>query len=197
MTRIVAGRAGGTRLQVPGGVATRPTSERVREAVFSRLEHEDVVAGARVLDLYAGSGALGLEAASRGAASVLLVESAARVAGLARRNAEQVRAACASDGDRGPEVGVRVGSVRSVLSAPGPPYDLVFLDPPYELSEEALAEDLAALAARGWLAPEATIVIERSGRSPEPALPSGMVAVGERRYGDTRIWYARMVPDDR
>lgn len=182
MTRIVAGRAGGMRLQVPPGANTRPTSERVREALFSRLEHEDALDGARVLDLYAGSGALGLEAASRGAAAVLLVEASRRVAGVARRNARQVLAAWGAaagpsgtrpgtgdsgdGGDAGaaPQVLVRAGSVRAVLEGQGAPHDLVFLDPPYELSQDALADDLTALAGRGWLAPGATLVIERSGR---------------------------------
>ena len=79
----------------------------------------------------------------------------------------------------------------AVLEGQGAPHDLVFLDPPYELSQDALADDLTALAGRGWLAPGATLVIERSGRSPEPALPDGVVATGDRRYGDTRLWFAR------
>lgn len=202
MTRIVAGRAGGVRLQVPPGERTRPTSERVREALFSRLEHEDALDGARALDLYAGSGALGLEAASRGAAAVLLVEVSRRVADVARRNARQVLDAWgaagpagprAGDGDAGaaPQVLVRAGSVRAVLGGQGTPYDLIFLDPPYELAQDALAGDLTALAGHGWLAPGATLVIERSGRSPEPRLPDGVAATGDRRYGDTRLWFAR------
>ena len=116
MTRIISGRAGGRRIQAPPGSATRPTSDRVREALFSRLEHLDVLQGARVLDLYAGSGALGLEAASRGAAAVVLVEQARPAAAVIRRNA-------ASLADVLPEVHVRA---EPVVYAPPADVDFVF-----------------------------------------------------------------------
>lgn len=190
MTRIVAGLAGGLRLATPSGSGTRPTSERVREALFSRLTHLEGLAGARVLDLYAGSGALGLEAGSRGAAEVLLVEQARQVAELGRRNADQVAAAVAAAGGA-LAVQVRSEPVARVLAgAPGAPYDVALLDPPYELGEPALAADLGALVAGGWLAPGALVVVERSARSPEPAWPAGLTRLAQRRYGETAVWFA-------
>ena len=179
MTRIVAGTAGGRRLTVPQG-ATRPTSERVREALFSRLEHQGVVDGARVLDLYAGSGALGLEAASRGAAAVTLVDSAKPAAAACRRNV-------ATLGLR--QVDVRATTVRSYLAGePTTAYDLVLLDPPYDVEEETLDELLGLLVP--WLAPGAVVVVERSRRSAEPTWPPGLAASDDRRYGDTTLWFA-------
>ena len=182
MTRIVAGSAGGRTLQVPRS-GTRPTSERVREALFSRLEHLGVVDGARVLDLYAGSGALGLEAASRGAAHVTLVEAAKPAADLCRRNAAQL-------GLGG--VDVAAARVQTFLSsAPGAaPADLVLLDPPYDVTEDDLAGVLAQLGDGGWLAADAVVAVERSRRSPEPAWPATLARLGERRYGDTVVWFA-------
>ena len=182
MTRIISGRAGGQRLATPHGQATRPTSDRVREALFSRLEHLDVLRGAHVLDLYAGSGAVGLEAASRGAASVLLVESDRAAAAVARRNVAALGI---------PGTSVRHATVTRTLAAPPTaPCTLVFSDPPYDLPEEALAGDLALLAEHGWLAPDALVVVERSSRSPEPRWPAGWEPEGERRYGETKIWFA-------
>jgi 16S rRNA (guanine966-N2)-methyltransferase len=191
VTRVISGVAGGRRLQTPGGARTRPTSDRVREALFSRLEHLDVLAGARVLDLYAGSGALGLVAASRGAASVLLVDADRAAAKVARGNAAVVAL---------PGVVVREDTVERVLLAGpggGGPVGLVFLDPPYDLSEEALADVLALLVGHRWLAPDALVVVERSTRSPEPRWPRGLAPAGERRYGETRMWFADAPgPDD-
>ena len=182
MTRIISGRAGGMRLATPSGSGTRPTSDRVREALFSRLEHLEVLVGARVVDLYAGSGALGLEAASRGAVTVLLVESDKAAAKVTRQNADTLGI---------PGVTVRHATVQRVLATPPPePQTLVFLDPPYELSEEALTADLTALTTGGWLAPDALVVVERSARSPEPAWPEVLEREGERRYGETKVWFA-------
>ena len=182
MTRIISGRAGGMRLATPSGSGTRPTSDRVREALFSRLEHLEVLVGARVVDLYAGSGALGLEAASRGAVTVLLVESDKAAAKVTRQNADALGI---------PGATVRNATVQRVLATPpSEPQTLVFLDPPYELSEEALTADLAALTTGGWLAPDALVVVERSARSPEPAWPEVLEREGERRYGETKIWFA-------
>ena len=182
MTRIISGRAGGHRIDTPTGSGTRPTSDRVREALFSRLEHLDVLVGARVLDLYAGSGALGLEAASRGARSVLLVESDRAAAAVARRNASVLGLA---------GVVVRQAAVATVLGAGATMAStLVFSDPPYELSEDALAADLQLLDEHGWLTPDALVVVERSARSPQPRWPAGWELEGERRYGETAIWFA-------
>lgn len=193
MTRIIAGAAGGLRLATPAGAGTRPTSDRVREALFSRLEHLDAIAGARVLDLYAGSGALGLEALSRGAANVVLVESARRAADLARRNGRLVeRATGGSDGGATRRVQVRAEPVLRYLDGTPSPVDLAFLDPPYDLSETELARALAALAPH--LNPGALVVVERSTRSPEPGWPAGGAAglrrSDARRYGETCVWFA-------
>lgn len=178
MTRIVAGTAGGRVLQVPAR-GTRPTSDRVREALFSRLEHLDVLDGARVLDLYAGSGALGLEAASRGAADVVLVESARAAADVCRRNVAAVGL---------PGVRVAAERVLAHLARASEPVDLALVDPPYELGEADLAAVLEALAAR--LDPQGVVVVERSSRSPEPTWPAGLVRTDERRYGETVLWFA-------
>lgn len=188
MTRIIAGAAKGRTLLVPRSGATRPTADKVREALFSRLEHGGWVEGTRVLDLYAGSGALGLEAASRGAAEVLLVERAPAAVDACRRNA----AVLASTGVDG--VAVRAGSVASVLTAgTDVRYDLVLLDPPYDAGEQALAGVLAALV-DGWLADDALVVLERSTRSPRPGWPPGLEAEEDRRYGETALWFARTTP---
>ncbi len=182
MTRVVGGTLGGRVLRTPSGGGTRPTSDRVREAVFSSLVSRAAVDGARVLDLFAGTGALGLEALSRGAAHATFVESDRRAAGLVRANV-----AALGVGDRCRVVG---SAVAAFLAGAGhPAYDLVLLDPPYPLGEGDLAGVLAALADR-WLAPDAVVVVERSVRSPEPAWPSGLVGDGHRVYGETAVWYA-------
>jgi 16S rRNA (guanine966-N2)-methyltransferase len=182
VTRIISGRAGGRPLATPSGQGTRPTSDRVREALFSRLEHLDVLVGAHVLDLYAGSGALGLEAASRGAASVLLVEADRAAAKVTRQNVAALGI---------PGITVRQAQVARVLAGPPTqPYTLVFSDPPYELSEEALATDLQLLDGNNWLTPDALVVVERSARTPQPRWPAGWELEGERRYGETAVWFA-------
>lgn len=185
MTRVVAGAAGGRTLVVPRGDATRPTSERVREALFSRLEHQGLLDATAVLDLYAGSGALGLEAASRGAASVLLVDSGRAAADACRRN---VRATGLTG------VGVREAPVERVLEAgTDRPYDLVLVDPPYALGEEELARVLSLLVERGWLVADAAVVVERSSRAPEPTWPAPLERSASKRYGETVVWFADAV----
>lgn len=185
MTRIVAGVAGGRRLQTPRGSMTRPTSERVREAVFAKLDGEVGLEGAYVLDLYAGSGALGLEAASRGADRVVLVESRGAVARLARANARRLVLT---------GVIIRAEAVERVLAGPPPdsPFHLVLADPPYDLPEDRLAGILTALVEPGWLAPDALVVVERSRRGVPPAWPPPLFGYADRTYGDTRVWYARV-----
>jgi 16S rRNA (guanine966-N2)-methyltransferase len=181
VTRIISGRAGGLRLATPAGSGTRPTSDRVREALFSRLEHLDVLLGARVLDLYAGSGALGLEAASRGASSVLLVESDKRAAKVTSQDAGAVGI---------PGISGRPTTVQRALAVPPPtPCTLVFSDPPYDLGEAELAADFALLVEHRWLDPDALVVVERSSRSPEPRWPGEWEREDERRYGETKIWF--------
>ncbi|MDN5796827.1 MAG: 16S rRNA (guanine(966)-N(2))-methyltransferase RsmD [Intrasporangium sp.] len=190
MTRIISGRAGGRTLRTPEGVATRPTSDRVREALFSRLEHRHLLTGAHVLDLYAGSGALGLEAVSRGAELVLLVESNRKAASVIRANVRSVGL---------PGARVLADTVQRVLAAGPPsgiPMDLVLIDPPYDVREEVLTEVLSALVEHEWLAREAFVVVERSTRSPQPAWPKGLELSGEKRYGETAVWFAEPPLDD-
>ena len=185
MTRIVAGFAGSLPLAVPK-TGTRPTSDRVREAIFSALDARDIVRGARVLDLYAGSGALGLEAASRGARIVTLVENSFGAAQLCRKNTDAVlRAAPKKDA---PKIKVTSQAVQSFLAATGEGFDLVFLDPPYDLPEIELGHNLAALAP--LLDEDALVVVERSSRSPEPAWGPGLESDRRKDYGDTTVWYA-------
>ena len=185
VTRIVAGEAGGRRLAVPPGDRTRPTSDRTREALFGTLAGLLDLDGARVLDLYAGSGAVGLEAVSRGAAAALLVDADARAAATARANATALGLA-----DR---VTVRRDRVDRVLTVPpeGGPYDLVFADPPYALADAEIDAALATLAATGWLARGAVLVVERSSRGTGPSWPDGVCPVKARRYGEGMIWYGR------
>lgn len=195
MTRIIAGAAKGRTLHVPDGEATRPTSDRAREALFSRLEHDGWLEGTRVLDLYAGTGALGLEAASRGAGSVLLVERAAPAVRSARRNAEALLAALSVVGAPA-GIAVRAASVGAVL-AEGPGgagYDLVLADPPYSATEDEVAAVLDALVGQGWLAPDALVVLERARRAPSPRWPTALEALDVRRYGEAALWSARTVP---
>ena len=170
------------RLTTPRGAQTRPTSDRVREALFSAIESWcGSLQGLRFLDLYAGSGAVGLEAWSRGAGVVTLVEQDRRTAALITSNARALGFARAN---------VLTSSVAATLTKPpAAPYDLAFLDPPYPLAEEPLAEDLESLVAQEWLVPGALVTVERSTRSPEPTWPAGFEDVRSRKYGETTLWY--------
>lgn len=184
MTRIIAGAAGGTPLASVPGDGTRPTTDRVKEALFSRLEAYDVLAGARVLDLFAGSGSLGVESASRGAAAVQLVESHARAAAFCRQNAAHVNRVLGR-----PVAVVERGKVETFVHREvSEPWDLVFLDPPYPLAENHLAAILVELVP--VLAPGAVVVVERSSRSPEPDWPTGLDRMADKKYGETRLWFA-------
>jgi 16S rRNA (guanine966-N2)-methyltransferase len=188
MTRIISGTARGRRLQTPSGDATRPTSDRVREALFSALESElGSLSGLRVLDLYAGSGAVGLEAGSRGAAAVTLVESDHRTARLVAANAETVGIAASVLA----QPVARVLGHKTPAGAPRTPYDVVFLDPPYPLGEDELAEVLGLLVSQHWLSDGAVVVVERSARSVEPRWPAGLIGARNKKYGETVLWYVR------
>ncbi|GGS61092.1 DNA methylase [Streptomyces daghestanicus] len=185
MTRVIAGEAGGRRLAVPPGNSTRPTSDRAREGLFSTWQSllGGPLDGERVLDLYAGSGAVGLEALSRGAGHVLLVEADARAARTVRDNARTVGL---------PGAEVRAGKARQIVQAPpDDPYDLVFLDPPYAVSDDDLREILLTLRTQGWLADEALVTVERSTRGGEFRWPEGFDALRSRRYGEGTFWYGR------
>lgn len=189
MTRIIAGTAGSLRIDVPKS-GTRPTSDRVREAIFSTLESWNLVDHARVLDLYAGSGALGLEAASRGASDVVLVERHPPAAHVAARNAKTVRAAFR--GGSAPTIEVVRASVQTYLegAAPGPNFEVIMLDPPYDVNETELASNLAAAAT--LLHPDGVMMVERSSRSPEPVWPAALTLLREKRYGETVLWWAEL-----
>ncbi|GHH16002.1 16S rRNA (guanine(966)-N(2))-methyltransferase RsmD [Streptomyces lanatus] len=186
MTRVIAGAAGGRRLAVPPGNGTRPTSDRAREGLFSTWQSllGGPLGGERVLDLYAGSGAVGLEALSRGASHTLLVEADARAARVVRENVKNLGL---------PGAEVRAGKAEQIVQTPAPtePYDIVFLDPPYRVTDHDLREILLTLRSEGWLAPEALVTVERSTRGGEFRWPDGFEAIRARRYGEGTFWYGR------
>ena len=178
MTRIVAGVAGGRRLAVPPR-GTRPTTDRVREALFNVLAVRRDFDGLRVLDLYAGSGALGLEALSRGAASVTFIDSDRRAAEVIGRNIDAVGL---------PGATVRRAAVATVLAARAPePVDLVLADPPYEVAAGEVDQVLADLGHNGWVDAGSVVVVERPYSSPALTWPQGWTVWPPRRYGDTRL----------
>ncbi len=188
MTRIIAGFAGSRELKVPKS-GTRPTSDRVREAIFSALEARDVIEGARVLDLFAGSGALALEALSRGALSVSMVEKNPQAGALLRTNADLIRNAGKLDALA---TRVVIASVASYLGNPSSElFDIVFIDPPYELSEEEVTHALELLVPH--LAEDAEVVLERSTRTGLPALPAGLELDKSKAYGETTIHWISAV----
>lgn len=191
MTRIIAGAARGRRLKVPPD-ATRPTADRVREALFSAIESRlGSLSGAHVADLYAGSGAVGLEALSRGAAHALLVERDRRALEVAKANAATV----------GLPGALAVGQdvVRLVSAPPAggarPPYDLVYVDPPYDHDDTEVEGVLDGLGRHGWLAEGALVLVERSRRGAGFLWPDGYEPERDRAYGDTLVraalWYGR------
>lgn len=186
MTRVIAGKAGGRLLAVPQGNRTRPTSDRAREGLFSTWQSllGGPLDGERVLDLYAGSGAVGLEALSRGAGHVLLVEADARAVRTVRENVKSL-------GLPGAEVGS--GKAEQIIrnAPPRGPYDIVFLDPPYAVSDDDLREILLTLRSGGWLAEEALVTVERSTRGGEFTWPPGFEGIRARRYGEGTFWYGR------
>lgn len=180
--RIVGGVAGGRRLATPKDRSTRPTADRTREALFSTLESLRPLSGLRVLDLYAGSGAVGLEALSRGAVRAYLVESDPRACAVLRANLASLDL---------PGAEVACARVADVLTRPAEtPFDVVFADPPYALPAAELAAALAAAAANGWLVPTAVAVVERATRDAVFPWPDGFEPERERRYGEATLWYA-------
>lgn len=183
MTRLIAGAAGGRRLKVPPS-GVRPTGDRAREGLFNSLATLVDLDGAVVLDLYAGSGALGLEALSRGAAEVVLVESGPRVLPVLRANL----AAVGLPGGR-----VVAGSVPGVVAGPPPArFDLVLADPPYATPVAEVLRVLRSLLDGGWLAPGAVVVVERSSREAPFEWPTPLVALRDRRYGEAVLRYGRL-----
>ena len=184
--RIVAGELRGRPIRTPPGEATRPTSDRARQAVFNILEHapwSPGLEGARVLDVFAGSGAMGLEAISRGAALALFVETAEPALAAVRAN-------IAAMGLGARARPLRQDATRIGRRAEGEvPFDVAFLDPPYGkgLGEQALV----ALSAGGWLAPKALVVLEQGAAEPAPAVP-GFELLDERRYGAAKVLFLRL-----
>jgi 16S rRNA (guanine966-N2)-methyltransferase len=218
VARVIAGEAGGRRLAVPDGRATRPTSDRAREGLFGTVASiVGPLTGTRMLDLYAGSGAVGLEALSRGAEHVLLVESGARATAVIRQNIEVIGlpgATLIADRvervlARGPEQTPRVRD----QAAPGPEqtpapdgdrpegaqdfrerpgsgrFDVAFADPPYAMADAEISRVLSLLADEGWLAPEALVIVERATRSGPVRWPDGFVPDRARKYGEATFWY--------
>jgi 16S rRNA (guanine966-N2)-methyltransferase len=181
VTRIISGTARGRRVAVPPGGATRPTSDRAREGLFNTLGSLVELRGARFADLYAGSGAVGFEAASRGAAHVLLVDSRNAVTRTLRANA-------AALGFAAVEI-VTDAVERVVENTPPRPYDVLFLDPPYALEGDAVTDVLDRLLARGWLSTDGVCVVERSRRSGPLIWPEGITPIRDRSYGEGVLWY--------
>ena len=161
MTRIIGGTAGGRRIKAPAGDSPRPTSDRVREALFSAIDSEfGSISGLRFLDLYAGSGAVGLEARSRGAGVVTLVEHDRRTAALIRQNVK-------------------------ALGFSG------VVDPPYPVSVGDVVVALGSLRDHDWVSHDALVVVERSSRGPDLEWPPGYVGERTKKYGETLLWYGR------
>jgi 16S rRNA (guanine966-N2)-methyltransferase len=185
--RIVSGRFKGRTLKAPGGAALRPTSDKVRQAIFNILEHagfaaEFALEGARVVDLFAGTGALGLEALSRGAKYCLFIEEAAESRAIIRENVEALGLTGASKIWR--RDATNLGALDTLA-----PFDLAFLDPPYR--KELLAPALKGLATGGWLNPNALIIAEAAEDEAIPVV-DGFDILDDRIYGDTRIAFMRV-----
>ncbi|GLY54021.1 16S rRNA (guanine(966)-N(2))-methyltransferase RsmD [Lentzea sp. NBRC 102530] len=183
MTRIVAGSAGGRRLKVPPK-GTRPTSERVREALFSSLESLMDLDGANVLDLYAGSGALGFEALSRGAGRATFVEADKRAADVLKGNAQEL-------GFKNTTIANR--SAEAFVLTEGDAFDVVFADPPYATTDDELAKVLRGIVPR--LTADAVLIVERASRSAEPAWPNSVESLRAKRYGDTAVYWGQVRSD--
>ncbi|TDT32950.1 16S rRNA (guanine(966)-N(2))-methyltransferase RsmD [Naumannella halotolerans] len=203
MSRIISGSARGRRIEAPAGSRTRPTTDRVREAVFSAIgawagtageEPSRALSGLAFLDLFAGSGAMAIEAASRGAHPVVAIDSAKPAVAVARRNAKTV----------GVEVDVRAQKVDTALverssahdgGVTDDAFDIVWADPPYDLDPAAVDRVIRAVIDNGWLVRNGLLVIERSSRTPAPAVPEGF-ETWSRRYGETTIHYAQRLGED-
>lgn len=192
MSRIISGVAGGLRLANVPGDNTRPTTDRVKEALFSRLETYNMLAGVRALDLFAGSGALGCEALSRGATHVDFVDHYPKAVSVVEKNTQALAKAASSAGL--PFGSTRIHRLQArtyVAGYSGAPWDLVFIDPPYAVTNAEL-EDLLGLLA-GHLAEGAVVVVERSARTSEPHWGSTLQRFAEKKYGETQLYYAEPV----
>lgn len=194
MTRIIAGIAGSRQLAAPAS-PTRPTSDRIRESIFNRLDNWDALSGANVLDLYAGTGALALEAVSRGASSAVLVEKDAKAAAVCTKNAgfvlDALKAAKATA-----DIKVAQKSVDGYLNAllTTSKLDVVFIDPPYDIENSMVEANLAALLPH--LHERAIVILERSSRTEPVTLPAGYELEDEKNYGDTTVYWLGLKTND-
>ena len=196
MTRIISGIAGSLRLASPAK-STRPTSDRVRESIFGRLESQDVLANAAVLDLYAGTGALALESLSRGSTIAVMVEQNKQAAAICENNSWAVARAIDKAGGEGEwhvikdtVKGFLAGKGKAQVAEQGRNFNLVFIDPPYEVSNDELTENLSGLLE--IITEDATVIVERSSRTPEPTWPDGYAMDDRKDYGDTSVfWLSR------
>ena len=197
MSRIISGAAGGVRLASVPGDNTRPTTDRVKESLFSKLESYDIIRGARVLDAFGGSGALGCEALSRGAASVTLLDTYPKAVAVIRKNVAAVekamgRAGTGSSSATGSASRVQQSQALTYVKSASGPWDLVFVDPPYAMPNEQVSELLEALTPK--LAEGAVVVVERSSRDAEPVWGEGLYCFSTRQHGETVLYYVE--PDE-
>lgn len=188
MSRIISGLAGSLRL-AQGAKGTRPTADRVKESVFASLESFDQITGANVLDLFAGTGALGLEALSRGATSLTLVEKSKSALEVCRKNSESVQGSLSKQGVA-VEVSLRHADALVFLKSNAERYDLVFVDPPYEYSNEKLKSVLELIAK--CVSSESAVVVERSSRTEEIEI-AGLEKYAEKEYGDTTVRFFKPI----
>ena len=186
MSRIISGAAGGVRLASVPGDNTRPTTDRVKESLFSKLESYDIIRGARVLDAFGGSGALGCEALSRGAASVTLLDTYPKAVAVIRKNVAAVEKAMGRTGT-GSAARVQQSQALTYVKSASGPWDLVFVDPPYAMPNEQVSELLQALTPK--LAEGAVVVVERSSRDAEPEWGSELHCFSTRQHGETVLYY--------
>lgn len=197
MSRIISGAAGGVRLASVPGDNTRPTTDRVKESLFSKLESYDIIRGARVLDAFGGSGALGCEALSRGAASVTLLDTYPKAVAVIRKNVAAVekamgRSGAGSSSATGSAARVQQSQALTYVKSASGPWDLVFVDPPYAMPNEQVSELLEALTPK--LAEGAVVVVERSSRDAEPVWDEGLYCFSTRQHGETVLYYVE--PDE-
>ena len=191
MSRIISGAAGGVRLASVPGDNTRPTTDRVKESLFSKLESYDIIRGARVLDAFGGSGALGCEALSRGAASVTLLDTYPKAVAVIRKNVAAVEKAMGRNAT-GSAARVQQSQALTYVKSASGPWDLVFVDPPYAMPNEQVSELLEALTPK--LAEGAVVVVERSSRDAEPVWGEGLYCFSTRQHGETVLYYVE--PDE-
>jgi 16S rRNA (guanine966-N2)-methyltransferase len=186
MTRIIGGLVGSRKLASPAK-STRPTSDRIRESIFSSLESKDALEKASVLDLYAGTGALGLEALSRGATYALLVESNKQAAAVCIQNSRLIQDALFEE-DHEVVARVQIQPVQKFLENNSQVFDLVFIDPPYEITNQEVEQNLEALLST--LSKNALVLVERSARA-EAISTIGYELLETKNFGDTAVYWLR------